>query len=131
MKIIEREFGYMKDKPVMILRKAYGKDNKNRFVIKLDDIWKYSDTHNELFESFFANKVIQICMLVGVDIPKGEKAFVQLMSSISDTIMEGIDELVKMPPYVSGKDDPDMVIDNSGGNMMTPGVGDAPMGVMH
>lgn len=94
----------------MILRSA-GRDNKKRFVIKLDDIWKYSDTHNPLFENFMANKVVQICVLFEIDVPKDKLAFVQLMASVSDTIMGGIDELVSLRPYQEGVSDPNSVVD--------------------
>jgi hypothetical protein len=110
MTVIERQYGYFVGKPVMILKSA-GRDNGKRFIIKLDDLWKYSDTHNELFESFIANKVIQICGLFDITVPKGEHAFVQLMASIATTIMDGIDDLVKMSPFRAGHDDPDTVID--------------------
>ena len=110
MKVIERTLGYYKGSPVMVLRPAM-RDNKKRFIIKLDDLWKYSDTHNELFESFIVNKVIQICGLFDITVPKGEHAFAQVMVSISTVIMDGIDDLVKMPPYREGHDDPDTVID--------------------
>jgi len=110
MKAIVRAYGYFEGKPVMILRPA-GWDNRKRFIIKLEDLWKYSDTHNELFDSFMANKVIQICGLFGIQAPKGEDAFARLMASIATTIMDGIDDLVKMPPYREGIDDPVLVID--------------------
>ena len=110
MRVIERTLGYYKGSPIMILRPA-GRDNRKRFMIKLDDLWKYSDTHNELFESFIANKVIQICGLFDIPVSKGERAFAQMMASIATTIMDGIDDLVKMPPYQEGHDDPDTVID--------------------
>ena len=110
MKVIERTLGYYKGSPVMVLKPAM-RDNKKRFIIKLDDLWKYSDMHNELFESFIANKVIQICGLFDIMVPKGEHAFAQVMASISTVIMDGIDDLVKMAPYQAGHDDPDTVID--------------------
>lgn len=110
MKPVERSFGYCDGAPVMVLRPARH-DNKNRFIIKLDDLWKYSDTHNEQFDLFIANKVIQICMLFDIEIPMGEHGFTQLMATIAATIMDGIDDLVKMPPYREGHNDPDTVID--------------------
>ena len=110
MTAIERTYGYFEGKPVMILRPAV-RDNKKRFIIKLDDLWKYSDTHNELFESFIANKVIQICGLFDIPVSKGERAFAQMMASIATTIMDGIDDLVKMPPFRAGHGDPERVID--------------------
>ena len=110
MKPVERSFGYCEGAPVMVLRPT-GRDNRNRFIIKLDDLWKYSDTHNEQFDSFIANKVIQICMLFDIEIPKGKHGFTQLMAAIAATIMNGIDDLVKMPPYREGHDDLDTVID--------------------
>lgn len=110
MKVVERTFGYFEASPVMILRPA-GRDNRNRFIIKLNDIWKYSEDHNELFESFMINRVIQLCGMFGITVPKGEVAFAQLMSSIATVIMEGIDDLVKMAPYQEGHDDPGSMID--------------------
>lgn len=110
MRLVERTFGYHKGSPVMVLIPAM-RDNRKRFIIKLDDLWKYSDTHNELFESFLANKVMQICGLFDIAVPKGEHAFAQAMASISTVIMDGIDDLVKMPPYREGHNDPDTVID--------------------
>lgn len=110
MRVIERTYGYFEGKPVIILRPAM-RDNKKRFIIKLDDLWKYSDTHNELFESFIANKVIQICGLFDIPVSKGERTFAQMMASITATIMDGIDDLVKMPPFRAGHDDPNTVID--------------------
>ena len=118
MTAIERTYGYFEGKPVMILRPAV-RDNRKRFIIKLDDLWKYSDTHNELFESFLANKVIQICGLFDFPVPKGADLFTQVMASIATVIMDGIDDLVRMPPYQPGHDDPNTVID------MQP-VGDMP-----
>ena len=98
MKLIERSFGYFKDSPVMIVRpveqydrwyydEATGRKHRRRFTIKLNDLWKYSETHNELFESFIANKVIQICQLFNIDVPKGEAMFAQMMASIAATIL--------------------------------------------
>lgn len=110
MEVIKRTFGYYKEKPAMFIAPV-GRDNKNRFIIKLDDIWKYSDTHNEQFESFIANKMLQICKLFDITVPKGTQSFAQLMVSISTVIMDGIDDLVKMPPYRAGHDDPESVID--------------------
>ena len=110
MRLIEREMGYYENKPVMILRPAM-RDNRKRFIVKLDDLWKYSDSHNELFESFMANKVLQICRLFDIPVPKGVNLFTQVMVSVARTIMDGIDDLVKMPPYREGHDDPDTVID--------------------
>ena len=52
-----------------------------------------------------------ICKRLGLDIPKGETARAQFQASIGSTIMDGIDDLVKMPPYREGIDDPALVID--------------------
>ncbi len=110
MRVIERDYGYFKGKPVMILNGAQ-RDNKKRFIIKLDDLWKYSDTHNDEFGGFITGKVLQICKLFDIEVPTRKRQFVQVMSSITDTIMDGIDDLVKMAPYQAGHDDPDTVID--------------------
>jgi len=126
MKLVERSFGYLNGKPVMIL-KPVSRDQGNRFIIKLDDLWKYSDTHNELFESFIANKVIQICRLFDITVPKGEHAFAQMMVSITTTIMDGIDDLVKMAPFREGHDDPASVIDP----VMQSQIPDITVGMMH
>ena len=97
MQVIERELTYFKGSPVMVLRPAR-KDNKKRFIISLNDLWKYSDTHNVEFENFMANRVVQLCGLFGIDVPTRKREFVQIMMSMSETIMSGIDELIKMPP---------------------------------
>jgi hypothetical protein len=110
MKVTERQYGYFEGKPVMILKPA-GRDNRKRFIIKLDDLWKYSDTHNDEFGGFITGKVLQICKMFDIEVPTRKRQFVQVMSSITDTIMDGIDDLVKMPPYQAGHDDPDTVID--------------------
>ena len=110
MRVIERDYGYFKGKPVMILNGAQ-RDNKKRFIITLDDIWKYSDTHNDEFGRFITGKVLQLCKLFDIEVPTRKRQFVQVMSSITDTIMDGIDDLVKMPPYQAGHDDPNTVID--------------------
>ena len=62
MKVIERTLGYYKGSPIMILNPA-GRDNRKRFMIKLNDLWKYSDTHNDEFGWFITGKVLQICKL--------------------------------------------------------------------
>jgi hypothetical protein len=110
MRVIERDYGYFKGKPVMILNGAQ-RDNKKRFIITLDDLWKYSDTHNDEFGGFITGKVLQICKLFDIEVPTRKRQFVQVMSSITDTIMDGIDDLVKMPPFRAWYDDPDTVID--------------------
>lgn len=110
MKVIEREAGYYKGKPVMIIRPA-GRDNRKRFIIKLDDLWKYSDTHNVQFMGFMTARVMQLCQLFEIDVPTREQQFVQLMTSISDTIMSGIDDLVKMKPFRKEDVDPSTVVD--------------------
>lgn len=97
MQIIERTLAYFKGSPIMVL-KAARKDNKKRFFIEMNDLWKYSDTHNPEFENFMANRAIQLCMLFEIDVPRDKRVFAQVMASIADTIMSGIDEMVKMPP---------------------------------
>jgi hypothetical protein len=106
---VRRELGYYKGAPAMVLKPGV-RDNGKRFIIKIDDLWKYSDTHNPQFEEFIVNKVVQLCQLFEINVPKGEVLFVQLMASIADTIMAGIDEVVKMTPYREGHDDPNTVL---------------------
>lgn len=103
MRVIERELTYFRGKPVLVLKPARG-DNKKRFIISLDDLWKYSDSHNEHFESFMANRVMQLCMLFGIDVPTDKREFVRLMTSVADMIMSSIDEMVKMPPQMPGQE---------------------------
>ena len=110
MRVIERDYGYFKGNPVMILNGAQ-RDNKKRFIITLDDLWKYSDTHNDEFGGFITGKVLQICKLFDIEVPTRKRTFAQMMASIATTIMDGIDGLVKMPPFQAGHDDPDTVID--------------------
>lgn len=97
MAIIKREIGYFQGKPALFLAPVV-RDNGKRFIIKLNDVWKYSEDHNDRYESFLANRVLQLCMLFDIQIPKGKKLFVQAMSGIATVIMEGIDDLIKLKP---------------------------------
>jgi len=95
--MIKRTMGYYQGKPALFLAPVI-RDNGNRFIIKLDDIWKYSEDHNEHFEMFMAAQVAKICTLFGIQISEDRHFFIQQMSRIADVIMEGIDELVAMQP---------------------------------
>ena len=98
MAVIKRSIEWDKDgKPIMILAPAM-RDNRKRYVIGLNEIWKYSEDHNPQFENFLANRCLQLCQLFNIDVPQSKHTFVQLMSKIEQVIMEGIDDLVKMPP---------------------------------
>jgi hypothetical protein len=110
LKLFTADFGYHEHKPVMILV-PNGRDNRKRFVIKLADTWKYSEDHNDKFEEFMLLKTMQILDLYQYDRPSSKREFVQVMSSVANTIMSGIDQLVKMPPYEPGFVDPELVID--------------------
>jgi hypothetical protein len=101
MKMIGRTLGYYEGKPALFLGPVV-RDNRKRFIIKMDDAWKYSEDHNDHFESFLANRALQLWRLFDIQVPKGKKQFVQLMSHISSVIMEGIDDLVKMLPRDEG-----------------------------
>ena len=111
MKVVEIEFRYLRGKPVMCLRRAVN-DEGIRSVISLDSLlWKYSDTHNDDFDHYIAGCVKRICERLKIDLPKGHDLLVQLQISIADTIMGGIDELVKMPPFIEGMTDPKLEIE--------------------
>lgn len=110
--VIKVTLGYYQGKPAMFLS-GNRSDNGKRFIIKMDDIWKYSDTHNPMFEDFMANKMIQVCKLLDIDMPVDKDAFVRLMSNVSETIMQGIDDLVASKPYQEGVDDPALSIDDT------------------
>jgi hypothetical protein len=111
MKIIEREITTTQEgKPVMVIKpvgkydktyidQATGKPYKKRTFILLDDLWQYSETHNpESFMTLMTAKTLYICKLFGIDVPTRKQQFIQMMMSISDTISNGIDELVATPP---------------------------------
>jgi hypothetical protein len=110
MKVIERYYGYHRGKPAMIFRPA-GRDNKARPYLLIDDLLKCSDTHNETFMKDMADRAKAYCTAFEIDIPVRQQQFNQLMFSIADTIMGGIDDLVDMPNFRAGIDDPDLEID--------------------
>jgi hypothetical protein len=110
MKVIERSFGYYRGAPVMILCSA-GRDNKNRYFLKIENLLEYSDTHNTEFMSDMTVRTAYLCKILKIQVPARKQQFMQMMTSMSDTIMGGIDDLVKMPPYREGIDDPTLEID--------------------
>jgi hypothetical protein len=110
MKVVEREYRYFKGQPVLTLRRAF-RDNGSRYFIEMKNLHGHSDQHNDDFDEFLVGSVARICKRLGLDIPKGETARAQFQASIGSTIMDGIDDLVKMPPYREGIDDPALVID--------------------
>ena len=118
MRIIEREITTTKEgRPVMVLKpiekydKTYidgttGRPYKKRSFIYLDKkddahtaLWEYSEKHNpEGFLELLTSKAIYLCQLFCIEVPKKKRQFTQMMISISDTITNGIDDLVKTPP---------------------------------
>lgn len=118
MKIIEREITTTKSgRPVMVLRpiekydRTYqdpdtGKPFKKRSFIFLDKhhdkevaLWEYSEKHNpEGFLQVMTQKTLYLCRLFEIEVPTRKRQFIQMMMSISDTITNGIDDLVKQAP---------------------------------
>jgi hypothetical protein len=112
MRVIEREITATKEgKPVMVLKpvskydKTYidettGRPYKKRHFILLDEhLWIYSETHNPAqFLEVMTAKTQYLCTLFGIEVPTRKREYVRMMTSISDTITNGIDDLVKAPP---------------------------------
>ena len=127
MKVVEREYRYFKGQPVLTLRRAF-RDNGSRYFIEMKNLHRHSDQHNDDFDKFLVGSVARTCKRLELDIPKGEKARAQFQASIGSTIMDGIDDLVKMPPYREGIDDPSLVIDQ---RVITDEIPDIKAGMMH
>lgn len=104
MKLVERSFGYWRGKPAMLLS-PYGIIGVKPYPVPLQDAHKYSDTHNDNFMAEIGALVVEVCLQFGIQIPMRKQQFLQVVMSISDTIMDGIDGLVCMPPFTPGKDD--------------------------
>jgi hypothetical protein len=102
MASIVREIKHDTDgKPVLILRKKGYITNTFRlteapiksFAIRMDDIWQYSEEHNNAFERFMFSCTIFLCDLFDLGLATPRK-----MAEIATVIQEGIDDLVKLPP---------------------------------
>ncbi|MFZ4436801.1 MAG: hypothetical protein ACOYOS_00075 [Syntrophales bacterium] len=126
MKVVEREYRYYKGKPVLTLRRAF-RDNGSRYFIEEQNLHKHSDQHNDDFDEFLVGCVARICKRLDLDIPKGDAARAQFQASIASTIIDGIDDVVKMPPYREGIDDPSLVIDK---RLVTDEMPDIRVGLM-
>lgn len=110
MRVVEREYRYFKGQPVLTLRRAF-RDNGSRYFIEMKNLHSHSDQHNDDFDKFLVGSVARICYRLKLDIPKGKTARAQFQASIASTIIDGIDDIVRMPPYREGIDDPSLVID--------------------
>ena len=123
MTIIEREITTTKSgKPVMVIRpigkydrthidRETGRPFKKRAFIPLDEnLWKYSETHNrENFLEYMTLKALYLCKLFGIDVPTRKQQFVQMMMSMSDTITNGIDDLVKQAPIPAATEESNII----------------------
>lgn len=98
MTIMTRRLGYYQGKPALFLIPTARHEKSAGYIIKLDDLWKYSEDHNDHFEEFLAGQTVKILTAMGYDIPQDKRAFVRLMVQVANVIMGGIDDLIKMQP---------------------------------
>jgi len=99
---IVREIKHDTDgKPILILRKKGYPTNTFRlieapiksFAIRMDDIWQYSEEHNDNFEAYMFACTMFLCELFDLGLATPRK-----MAEIATVIQEGIDDLVNIPP---------------------------------
>lgn len=98
MAIMERRLGYYQGKPALFLLPTVRHERSAGYIIKLDDIWKYSEDHNDHIEEFLAGQTAKILTVMGYQISEDRRHFVKQMVQAMNVIMEGIDDLVKMAP---------------------------------
>jgi hypothetical protein len=100
---IATEFGYWEKKPALILKaKVPRSGNKDkRYVIKLDEVWIYSEDHYEqirpdmpkTYESFMMHKCLDLYELFDLGTPDARQ-----LAEVAWLIEDAIDSLINMPP---------------------------------
>lgn len=94
MSEVIRTFGWMNDgEPAMAIRRRIDPEGCTPVVIRLQDIWMFSEDHNPDFNQTMFNLAANCCEIFGLGLITTQK-----MAGIATVIEEGIDELVKMPP---------------------------------
>jgi len=98
MAIMTRRLGYHQGKPALFLEPTVRHEKSAGYIIKLEDLWKYSEDHNDHFEEFLAGQTAKILTVMGIQISEDRRHFVKQMVQAMNVIMEGIDDLIKMKP---------------------------------
>jgi len=98
MAIMTRRLGYHQGKPALFLEPTVRHEKSAGYIIKLEDLWKYSEDHNDHFEEFLAGQTAKILTVMGIQISEDRRHFVKQMVQAANVIMEGIDDLLKMKP---------------------------------
>lgn len=100
---IKAELCYWDNKPAMVLLASTPRsaNKEKRYLIKMDEIWLYSEEHYEpvtekmprTFESFMMHKCLDLYELFDLGSPNSRQ-----LAEVAWTIQDGIDQLVRMPP---------------------------------
>ncbi len=93
---ITREISYDdEDQPIMILRPKVPSTNGQpvSFVIRMCDLWKYSESHNPSFEKYMFHICTQIYTLFNLGVLTSKK-----MARIAWVIQDGIDSMLGARP---------------------------------
>jgi len=98
MAIMTRRLGYHQGKPALFLEPTVRHEKSAGYIVKLEDLWKYSEDHNDHFEEFLAGQTAKILTVMGIQISEDRRHFVKQMVQAMNVIMEGIDDLIKMKP---------------------------------
>jgi len=98
MAIMTRRLGYHEGKPALFLEPTVRHEKSAGYVIKLGDLWKYSEDHNDHFEEFLAGQTAKILTVMGIQVAQDKRSFVKQMVQAANVIMEGIDDLLMMKP---------------------------------
>jgi len=98
MAIAKRRFGYHEGKPALFIIPTVRHEKSAGFIIKLDDLWKYSEDHNPHFGEFWPAQTAKILTVLGYQVAQDRHSFVKQMVQLANVIMDGIDDLIKMVP---------------------------------
>lgn len=93
---ITREISYdNEDQPTMILRPKVSSTNSQpvSFVVRMCDLWKYSESHNPGFEKYMFHVCSQIYTLFNLGVLTSKK-----LARIAWTIQDGIDDMMSARP---------------------------------
>jgi hypothetical protein len=100
---IAAELGYWDRKPAIVLKASVPRSaNKDkRYLIPLDQIWRYSEEHYEpfdasappTFEGFMMAKCLDLYELFDLGTPSSRQ-----LGETAWLIQDSIDQLLKMPP---------------------------------
>ncbi len=102
------EFGYWEKKPAIVLKAKVPRESnaKKRYLIRMDDIWLYSEDHYapvhdgmpKTYESFMLHKCLDLYELFDLGTPGSRQ-----LAEVAWLIQDSIGALLEMPPYEERK----------------------------